>query len=138
MFDLRSLEHSTILYETAKQEPLVRLVWNKQDPNYLATLPLNAKSAGINSTAHLYNLLFCAFPMSFYFFSSSLSLLLTRYSRIGCARSNAARGRATRSQFIHKCSIMGATFVMSYLYSRGRCSNFNLGSKVKNEFIFKK
>jgi len=45
MFDLRSLEHSTILYETAKQEPLVRLVWNKQDPNYLATLPLNAKSA---------------------------------------------------------------------------------------------
>mmetsp|Transcript_8383 Transcript_8383/g.18782 ORF Transcript_8383/g.18782 Transcript_8383/m.18782 type:complete len:379 (+) Transcript_8383:436-1572(+) len=37
LFDLRSLEHSTIIYETAKLEPLLRLEWNKQDPNYLAT-----------------------------------------------------------------------------------------------------
>lgn len=56
MFDLRSLEHSTIIYESATvasergQEetsmparmPLVRLAWNKQDPNYLATMALNS------------------------------------------------------------------------------------------------
>jgi WD repeat-containing protein 68 len=41
MFDLRSLEHSTILYETAQNgvegKPLLRLGWNNQDPNYIAT-----------------------------------------------------------------------------------------------------
>ena len=39
MFDLRSLEHSTIIYESPapKFDPLLRLEWNKQDPNYLAT-----------------------------------------------------------------------------------------------------
>jgi len=38
MFDLRSLEHSTILYETPDLSPLLKLVWNKQDPNYIATI----------------------------------------------------------------------------------------------------
>lgn len=33
LFDLRSLEHSTIIYETPKLEPLLRLEWNKQDPS---------------------------------------------------------------------------------------------------------
>jgi DDB1- and CUL4-associated factor 7 len=33
LFDLRSLEHSTILFEHS--QPLLRLAWNKQDPNYL-------------------------------------------------------------------------------------------------------
>mmetsp|Transcript_29613 Transcript_29613/g.41278 ORF Transcript_29613/g.41278 Transcript_29613/m.41278 type:complete len:419 (+) Transcript_29613:66-1322(+) len=37
MFDLRSLEHSTIIYESQNLVPLLRLSWNKQDPNYLAT-----------------------------------------------------------------------------------------------------
>jgi DDB1- and CUL4-associated factor 7 len=39
MFDLRSLEHSTIIFESPapKFDPLLRLEWNKQDPNYLAT-----------------------------------------------------------------------------------------------------
>ncbi len=43
MFDLRNLDHSTIIYEseknpkTGKLSPLLRLSWNKQDPNYLAT-----------------------------------------------------------------------------------------------------
>ncbi len=35
MFDLRSLEHSTIIYESPNLDPLLRLEWNKQDPNYL-------------------------------------------------------------------------------------------------------
>ncbi|KAM9964944.1 hypothetical protein ACTFIW_004739 [Dictyostelium discoideum] len=38
MFDLRNLEHSTIIYETPSFVPLLRLCWNKQDPNYLATI----------------------------------------------------------------------------------------------------
>ena len=67
LFDLRSLEHSTIIYEsdytylppqsnyTQKNEPqqqqqpqlntrrpLLRLAWNKQDPNYIATMPLDS------------------------------------------------------------------------------------------------
>lgn len=37
MFDLRSLEHSTIIYESKNFVPLLRLCWNKQDHNYLAT-----------------------------------------------------------------------------------------------------
>lgn len=42
MFDLRSLEHSTIIYETHDLTPLMRLSWNKQDPNYLATIPTDS------------------------------------------------------------------------------------------------
>jgi len=37
MFDLRALEHSTIIYESQDLVPLLRLCWNKQDHNYLAT-----------------------------------------------------------------------------------------------------
>ncbi|KAI9366934.1 WD40-repeat-containing domain protein [Zopfochytrium polystomum] len=64
MFDLRALEHSTILYETSpvmvpsvgahnssksgnmsmESPPLLRLSWNKQDPNYLATFQMGAAS----------------------------------------------------------------------------------------------
>ncbi|VDP30962.1 unnamed protein product [Soboliphyme baturini] len=42
MFDLRHLEHSTIIYEDATQTPLLRLAWNKQDPNYLATIAMDS------------------------------------------------------------------------------------------------
>ena len=47
MFDLRSLEHSTIIYESNDTQggspvPLIRLAWNKQDPNYLATLTMDS------------------------------------------------------------------------------------------------
>ncbi|KAJ8598157.1 hypothetical protein CTAYLR_007371 [Chrysophaeum taylorii] len=38
LFDLRTLEHSTIVYETAGLSPILRLAWNKQDPNYIATV----------------------------------------------------------------------------------------------------
>lgn len=57
MFDLRNLEHSTIIYESPDGEfqmgptkadkaqgptPLLRVAWNKQDPNYLATIPMDS------------------------------------------------------------------------------------------------
>ncbi len=38
----RNLEHSTILYEDQKQQPLLRLAWNRQDPNYLATFAVDS------------------------------------------------------------------------------------------------
>lgn len=49
MFDLRTLEHSTILYETgssgASSKPLLRLGWNKQDEHYLATMAVDSSKA---------------------------------------------------------------------------------------------
>jgi hypothetical protein len=42
----RSLEHSTIIYETPEGSvPLLRLSWNKQDPNYLATMMMDNSKA---------------------------------------------------------------------------------------------
>uniref|UniRef100_A0AC34R8H5 Uncharacterized protein n=1 Tax=Panagrolaimus sp. JU765 TaxID=591449 RepID=A0AC34R8H5_9BILA len=37
MFDLRHMEYSTIVFEEPSRKPLLRLAWNKQDHNYLAT-----------------------------------------------------------------------------------------------------
>lgn len=45
MFDLRSLEHSTILYESPDLSPLLRIAWNKQEPNYLATILTDCSKA---------------------------------------------------------------------------------------------
>ena len=42
MFDLRHLEHSTIIYEDPQHHPLLRLAWNKQDPNYLSTMAMDS------------------------------------------------------------------------------------------------
>ncbi|XP_061564078.1 DDB1- and CUL4-associated factor 7-like [Cololabis saira] len=42
MFDLRHLEHSTIINEDPQQHPLLPLCWNKQDPNYLATMAMDS------------------------------------------------------------------------------------------------
>jgi len=47
MFDLRSLEHSTIIYETPDLTPLLRISWNKQDPNYLATILMESRKVVI-------------------------------------------------------------------------------------------
>jgi WD repeat-containing protein 68 len=46
-FDLRNLTQSTILYERQDFTPLLRLVWNKQDPNYLATIVMDSSSVTI-------------------------------------------------------------------------------------------
>jgi WD repeat-containing protein 68 len=42
LFDLRSLEHSTIVYESPDLTPLLRLAWNKQDDYYLATFCMDS------------------------------------------------------------------------------------------------
>ena len=38
----RNLEHSTILYESVDLSPLVRVAWNKLDPNLLATFSMDS------------------------------------------------------------------------------------------------
>lgn len=45
MFDLRSLEHSTIIYESPDMNSLLRLCWNKQDDYYLATISMDSPKA---------------------------------------------------------------------------------------------
>ena len=47
MFDLRHLEHSTIIYEDPSHVPLLRLAWNKQDPNYLSTMAMDASEVSV-------------------------------------------------------------------------------------------
>lgn len=42
MFDLRNLDHSTIIYEDVKHTPLLRLSWNLCDPNYIAFLAMDS------------------------------------------------------------------------------------------------
>ena len=45
MFDLRSLAHSTIIYESPNLVPLVRVAWNQKDGNYLATFQSDSNNA---------------------------------------------------------------------------------------------
>jgi len=50
LFDLRSLEHSTIIYESGSPPDnvaLLRLAWNKQDSNYIATFGQDSPSVVI-------------------------------------------------------------------------------------------
>uniref|UniRef100_A0A8R1HSK4 WD_REPEATS_REGION domain-containing protein n=1 Tax=Caenorhabditis japonica TaxID=281687 RepID=A0A8R1HSK4_CAEJA len=43
LFDLRRLEHSTIMYEDPQRQPLLRLAWNRNDHNYIATFAQDSK-----------------------------------------------------------------------------------------------
>jgi len=47
MFDLRSLAHSTIIYESQNLVPLLRVAWNKQDGNYIAAFQSDSNSVAI-------------------------------------------------------------------------------------------
>lgn len=43
LFDLRFLDRSTILYEDPDHRALLKVAWNRQDPNYLSTFAVDAK-----------------------------------------------------------------------------------------------
>lgn len=43
-FDLRSLDQCSIIYENPRQTAVVRVCWNKCDPNYLAVLNMDSSS----------------------------------------------------------------------------------------------
>jgi WD repeat-containing protein 68 len=45
LFDLRSLDHSTVLYESPTGNPLLRVSWNRQNNHYLLTLPSSSRFA---------------------------------------------------------------------------------------------
>ncbi|CDS43003.1 WD repeat containing protein 68 [Echinococcus multilocularis] len=47
LFDLRNLLTSTIIYENRNRTPLLRLAWNRQDPNYIATFAMDSKEVTI-------------------------------------------------------------------------------------------
>ncbi|KAK4351032.1 hypothetical protein RND71_030345 [Anisodus tanguticus] len=48
IFDLRDKEHSTIIYESPQPDtPLLRLVWNKQDLRYMATILMDSNKVVI-------------------------------------------------------------------------------------------
>jgi len=44
MFDLRGFDRSTIMYESPDGQPALRLSWNRQDPQYLATILADSSS----------------------------------------------------------------------------------------------
>lgn len=46
-FDLRDLEHSTIIYESPNNEPLLRVEWNKKNVVYLAAIQQNSNDVMI-------------------------------------------------------------------------------------------
>jgi len=38
---IRNLEHSTVLYETENNAPLLKLAWNRNDPHYVAVIEMD-------------------------------------------------------------------------------------------------
>lgn len=44
-FDLRNMDHCTILYETQGLSPLLRLAWNQFDPHFIATFGIESPDA---------------------------------------------------------------------------------------------
>ncbi|CAJ0582191.1 unnamed protein product, partial [Mesorhabditis spiculigera] len=50
MFDLRHLDHSTIIYEDSQKQPLLRIGWNRQDNNYLCTFAKDSTEVVIVDT----------------------------------------------------------------------------------------
>jgi WD repeat-containing protein 68 len=38
LFDLRSLDHSTIIYETKDQTPITKIAWNMQNSSFISAL----------------------------------------------------------------------------------------------------
>ena len=47
IFDCRDMEHSHIVYERPGESALLRLGWNQQDPNYIATIGIQDSSTVI-------------------------------------------------------------------------------------------
>jgi len=48
----RDLEHSTVLYDTENNLPLLRLAWNRKNPNYLAIIAMEKNYITIIDIRH--------------------------------------------------------------------------------------
>ena len=51
---VRSLDHSTIIYESPENTPLLRLAWNRQDDHYLAAISVDSPKAIILDTRFVF------------------------------------------------------------------------------------
>ena len=131
----RNLEHSTILYEDPKQLPLLRLSWNKQDPNYLATVAMESTEVK------------CAMctPKPYVPFPSHSLLLLSPLSSLspslplppslptpppflslppctghhtGCPCTQCSSLETVQPQSLRQWHRMGPTLIMSHMYCR--------------------
>lgn len=58
MFDLRHMEYSTIVFEEPNKKALLRLAWNKQDHNYLATFAHNSNEVLLTKLVIIKNFYF--------------------------------------------------------------------------------
>ena len=47
LFDTRVLEHSTVQYESQVNNPILRVMWNRADPNYLAVITMDSPNVAI-------------------------------------------------------------------------------------------
>jgi WD repeat-containing protein 68 len=41
-FDLRNLEHSTILYESERSDPLLKIAWNRNNSHHIAVIEMDS------------------------------------------------------------------------------------------------
>lgn len=112
MFDLRHLEHSTIIYEDPQHHPLLRLCWNKQDPNYLATMAMDGMEVLFPT--------FLNAPEGYFFLALTLNVLHVCASggHPGRARAVHARGAAQQPSRLCQRHRLGAAFLVSHLHSR--------------------
>lgn len=101
MFDLRHLEHSTIIYEDPQHRPLLRLAWNRQDPSYLATISMDACEVFF-----IYR--------SLNFRLKQNSLLVGCY--IGCESTMYSCCSFEQSPSVCQRYRVGSTFIVSYMH----------------------
>ena len=120
MFDLRHLEHSTIIYEDPQHHPLLRLCWNKQDPNYLATMAMDGMEVSVlcvvseHTSSLIINFSLCPCLLFLY-------KMLT-YSMSGgdpgCTCAMHARCPAQQPSCLCQRHCLGTPLLLSYMYCR--------------------
>lgn len=119
MFDLRHLEHSTIIYEDPQHHPLLRLCWNKQDPNYLATMAMDGMEVWprLQPPPHTsWCFEFDSSPSANPCLSVCLSAPSGRHP--GRARAVHAGGEAQQPPRLRQRHRLGAALLLSHLHRR--------------------
>jgi len=117
MFDLRHLEHSTIIYEEPSRTPLLRLAWNKQDFNYLATFAQDS-----TEVSRLFKIIFTNIGYGKYTELGTICLLILYMSEldlgdcVGYSSSMYTGCSTQQPSCMRQWSCMGATFFMSYMH----------------------
>ncbi|CAG07228.1 unnamed protein product [Tetraodon nigroviridis] len=119
MFDLRHLEHSTIIYEDPQHHPLLRLCWNKQDPNYLATMAMDGMEVRLPTFPNTHA--GGRFP------SLTWNVLCASGGHPGRACAVHSGGAAQQPPRLRQRHRLGASFLVSHLHSSRRPPGSDLG-----------